>query len=196
MRTVETVDPEGKIGSPVSIFEAHRLAIPHRAVSILLWNPARTKMLITRRASTKATWPDFWSNAVCSHPFAGESYDAAARRRLAEELGINLNVRPAFELFYGPVRCPFSGLFEHEYDHVFEASLLENVALDPRAEEISAVRWVDRRGLAALKKSAELTPWFQMILDRLGWARERTCILESETAAEPASSTQHFFRER
>jgi isopentenyl-diphosphate delta-isomerase len=190
MRTVETVDPEGKIGSPISIIEAHRLGISHRAVSILIWNPGRTKMLITRRASAKATWPDFWSNAVCSHPFAGESYDAAAQRRLFEELRIHSKVSPAFKLSYGPVRCPFSGLFEHEYDHVFEANFSENASLNPDPEEISAFRWVNRSGLKELKKSAELTPWFQIILDRVGWSHERTRIRESDTRAEPANSAR------
>ncbi len=119
MRLVETINRRGGVGPLVAIVEAHRMGTPHRAISIVVWNAARTKMLITRRAAAKATWPGFWSNAVCSHPLPREPYAAAARRRLFEELRIRGAVAPAFRLFYGPVRCPASGALEHELDHVF-----------------------------------------------------------------------------
>jgi isopentenyl-diphosphate delta-isomerase len=167
MRLVETVDLEGRIGPPISIIEAHRLGTVHRAISILVWNRSRTKLLITRRAAVKATWPGFWSNAVCSHPMPGEPYVAAARRRLFEELRIHAVVAPSFRMRYGPVRCPVSGMFEHELDHVFSAKLAEGTALKPNRAEISAVRWVDRTQLDTLDRSGNLTPWFAMMLKRL-----------------------------
>ncbi|MGA3006429.1 MAG: NUDIX domain-containing protein [Opitutaceae bacterium] len=151
--------------------EAHRMGAAHRAISIVAWNTSRTKMLITRRASTKATWPGFWSNAVCSHPLPKEPYAAAARRRLFEELQISGEVTPAFRMFYGPVRCPISGVFEHELDHVFYTRLPENAPITPNQAEISALRWVDRTHLATLRQSGEITPWFAMILKRIRWSK-------------------------
>ena len=167
IRTVETVDSEGNVGPALPILEAHRMAKPHRAISVLIWNPERTKMLITRRASEKATWPDFWSNAVCSHPFPEEAYSAAAQRRLFEELRVVSDVVPSFHMFYGPVRCPVSGMFEHEFDQVFSAELEEGTLVDPNPGEISEARWASRRDLDALKEAGELTPWFMMILERV-----------------------------
>lgn len=151
--------------------EAHRRGAAHRAISVVAWNASRTKMLITRRAATKATWPGFWSNAVCSHPLPKEPYAAAARRRLLEELQISGDVTPAFRMFYGPVRCPVSGVFEHELDHVFYTNLPENEPIKPNRSEISASRWVDRAQLAALQQAGKITPWFAMILKRVRWAR-------------------------
>jgi isopentenyl-diphosphate delta-isomerase len=171
MRLVETVTPGGAIGPPVEIVEAHRAGTPHRAVSIVAWNSARTKMLITRRAPSKATWPGFWSNAVCSHPLPQEAYVAAARRRLFEELRIRGPVTPAFRMFYGPVCCTISGLFEHELDHVFYAKLAEDGRIRPNRAEISEFRWVDQGQLAALRQAGPITPWFAMILGRVRWAR-------------------------
>ncbi|HEX4141852.1 MAG TPA: NUDIX domain-containing protein [Candidatus Methylacidiphilales bacterium] len=163
------VDRKGRPGSAVEIFEAHRKGTAHRAISIVAWNASRTKMLITRRAPAKATWPGFWSNAVCTHPLPKEPYATAARRRLFEELRIRQAVVPAFSLYYGPVRCTTSGLFEHELDYVFYARLSDDKPLKPNRSEISAVRWVDRTQLAALQNSGELTPWFAMILERVRW---------------------------
>jgi isopentenyl-diphosphate delta-isomerase len=167
MRLVETVDLAGRIGPPISIIEAHRLGTAHRAISVLVWNRTRTKLLITRRAAVKPTWPGYWSNAVCSHPLPGEPYVAAARRRLFEELRIHAVVAPSFRMLYGPVRCPVSGMFEHELDHVFSVKLTETTALKPNRAEISAVRWVDRAQLDTLDRSGNLTPWFAMMLKRL-----------------------------
>jgi isopentenyl-diphosphate delta-isomerase len=172
LRLVETVDGTGGIGPPVAIMEAHRLGAAHRAISIVAWNAARTKMLITRRAATKATWPGFWSNAVCSHPLPQEPYAAAARRRMYEELQICGEVTPAFHMFYGPVKCPVSGAFEHELDHVFYARLPETARIRPNRAEISAVRWVDQAQLAALQQSGKITPWFAMILARVRWSKK------------------------
>lgn len=171
MRMVETVDRDGGIRPPIAILEAHRVGAPHRAVSIVVWNRSRTKMLITRRAAVKATWPGFWSNAVCSHPLPLEPYAVAARRRLFEELRVHRAVAPAFRMFYGPVRCPVSGALEHELDHVFYARLAESAAIRPRRSEISAARWVDEGQLATLRHSGMITPWFEMILERVRWAR-------------------------
>ena len=172
MRLVETIDRTGAIGPPVGIIEAHRVGRAHRAISIVAWNASRTKMLITQRAAAKATWPGFWSNAVCSHPLPQEPYVAAARRRLFEELRIHGVVAPAFRLYYGPVRCPVSGAFEHELDHVFYAQLAESASVKPNPEEISAVRWADQAQVAALRASGKLTPWFAMILERARWANK------------------------
>jgi isopentenyl-diphosphate delta-isomerase len=170
MRLVETIDDSGAIGLPVQIIEAHRDGMAHRAISIVIWNPSRTKMLITQRSAAKATWPGFWSNAVCSHPLPREPYVAAARRRLVEELRIHCAVAPAFRMFYGPVCCPVSGAIEHEMDYVFYAKLPEGIILKPSPKEISSVRWVDQAQLEAMRESGSLTPWFVMILKRVGWA--------------------------
>lgn len=171
MRLVETIDGRGGIGPPMAIAEAHRVGAAHRAISVVLWNGSRTRMLIARRAAVKATWPGFWSNAVCSHPLPREPYAAAARRRLVEELGIRASVAPAFRMNYGPVRCPVSGAYEHELDHVFYARLPERTPIAPDRAEVSDVRWVDRSEAAALRDTGALTPWFEIILDRVRWAR-------------------------
>jgi isopentenyl-diphosphate delta-isomerase len=176
MRLVETIDRTGSPGPPVAILEAHRAGTAHRAISIVVWNESRTRMLITRRAAAKPTWPGFWSNAVCSHPLPEEPYAAAARRRLFEELRIRGAVAPAFRLRYGPVRCPVSGAFEHELDHVFYARLPESARIDPNPEEISAWRWADRAQLARLLLAGQITPWFAMILERVRWAKSSPAV--------------------
>lgn len=68
----------------------------HRAFSVFLFN-SEGKLLLQQRASTKITFPDCFTNTVCSHPLYRESemrndnaigVRHAARRKMEQELGI------------------------------------------------------------------------------------------------------------
>ncbi len=59
----------------------------HRGFSLFVFNSKR-QFLLTKRASTKKTFPGVWTNTVCGHPAPEESVTEAASRRLRDELGI------------------------------------------------------------------------------------------------------------
>ena len=96
--------------------EAHQKGCLHRAISILLFDQNQ-RMLLQQRASSKYHWPNIWSNAVCSHPRQNETYEAAARRRLPEELGIKADLEWQFSFIY-KATDEATALHEHELDHV------------------------------------------------------------------------------
>jgi len=82
---------------------AHRSPYPlHRAFSLLLF--ANGKLLLQKRAKTKVTFPDLWTNTVCSHQREGETNEDAARRQIMTELGITLKketeIRSVARLIY------------------------------------------------------------------------------------------------
>ncbi len=58
-----------------------------RVVHDLVFNQ-RGELLVQQLASTRTRHPGYWGSSVAGYIFAGESYEAAARRRLGEELGI------------------------------------------------------------------------------------------------------------
>ena len=158
---------------PVGVAEkaaAHRHGMLHRAFSVFVVNSAG-EWLIQRRARSKYHSGGLWSNTCCSHPRPGEAVEAAAHRRLAEEMGFDCALEPAFSFLY---RVNLDGgMIEHEYDHVFVG--VHDALPDPDPGEVEAWRWV---GIDDLERELAGTPgaftyWFRVAFDEMrvrGWA--------------------------
>jgi isopentenyl-diphosphate Delta-isomerase len=139
--------------------------VRHRAFSVFIVD-ARGRWLLQRRAEGKYHFPGLWTNACCSHPRPGEGTEAAAHRRLREELGFDCPLTERFHFEYKATSA-VEGLTEHELDHVFTG--VHGGEIHPDPEEVGSVRWVDPAGLAReLQKHPEAyTPWFKLALERV-----------------------------
>ncbi|MGO1284815.1 MAG: isopentenyl-diphosphate Delta-isomerase [Brachybacterium sp.] len=112
------------------------------------------KVLLTRRALSKRTWPGVWTNSFCGHPRQGESMEQALARHAGHELGIGIHsISEALPDFrYRAVDA--SGVVENEICPVFVAETDEEPRPDPA--EVAELRWVHPQELHAL---VELSPW-------------------------------------
>src|SRR3712207_8837818 len=87
MELIVLVDDDGREIGTLPKPEVHHGETPlHRAFSAYLFSDDG-RLLITRRAEDKATFPGMWTNTVCGHPGPGEDDAAAIARRAREELG-------------------------------------------------------------------------------------------------------------
>jgi isopentenyl-diphosphate delta-isomerase len=141
--------------------EVHRRGLKHRAISALVRNRAG-EMLLHQRNAVKYHSGGLWTNACCSHPRPGEPTDDAARRRLAEEMGIRCTLKP---LFLAQYRAAVSnGYIEDEVVHVFGGTYEGAVTPDPA--EVADWKWIS---LATLIDDLERHPehytiWFRHYL--------------------------------
>ncbi len=138
--------------------------ILHRAFSIFLFD-GEGRLLLQQRSADKPLWGGYWSNTVCSHPRKGESYEAATKRRLADELGIEADLVYLFRFQY---QARFRDVgSENELCSVFIGRF--NGTVLPNSTEIAAVRWIQPDELDRWMETApdELTPWFRMEWDRI-----------------------------
>lgn len=112
------------------------------------------RVLLTRRALSKRTWPGVWTNSFCGHPRQGEVLAEAITRHAEHELGMVVSdleeVLPDFR--YRAVDS--SGVVENEICPVFVAAAQSEPT--PNPEEVMDLRWVSPAELAAL---VELSPW-------------------------------------
>lgn len=144
---------------------AHRQANLHRAFSVFIFN-RKGEMLIQQRALTKYHSGGLWTNACCSHPMPGETVEAAAVRRLREELGFETPLTKAFSFIY---QAEFdNGLTEYEFDHVFIGQYEGAIKADPEEVADFAYKTVEEIRQTMEDHPHVYTEWFKIALPRLG----------------------------
>lgn len=137
--------------------EAHRKGLLHRAFSVFVFNDAG-EMLLQQRALDKYHSGGLWTNTCCSHPFPGEAVEAAAHRRLFEEMGFDCDLEGLFQFTY---RTAFgNGLIEHEFDHVLSGTY--NGLINPNPVEVNDYRYMSITAITQLLATdpAQFTSWF------------------------------------
>jgi 16S rRNA (adenine1518-N6/adenine1519-N6)-dimethyltransferase len=67
--------------------EVHENNLRHRAIHVLIFNQ-KGELLLQKRSPWKDRHPSLWDSSAAGHVSVDEEYDAAARRELAEELGV------------------------------------------------------------------------------------------------------------
>jgi isopentenyl-diphosphate Delta-isomerase len=133
------------------------------------------RLLVTRRARHKLTFPGVRTNTCCGHPAPGEAVEDAVRRRLADELGVQaVDLRLVLPDF--AYRASAGGVEENERCPVYVCTVVGEPR--PRADEVESVEWWGWDAFLAAARAGELSPWARLqapLLDALRpeWGRER-----------------------
>ncbi len=117
------------------------------------------RVLVTRRALDKRTWPGVWTNACCGHPQLGESLGQAVLRRLRQELGV-VPAAAGVAIPDFTYRAEMEdGTVEHELCPVLVARVDGEPRLDPA--EVDDADWVPWETLVARARTEPetLSPW-------------------------------------
>lgn len=146
---VDVVDDDDCVIATVSRAEIRAQNLLHRAVSIAVLG-SDGRLLVHRRAPNKDVWPGMWDLAAGGVVAAGETYEVAARRELAEELGIEVE---DWELLG-------EGRFADESVAMIGRGyfVTHDGPFRFTDGEIGEVRWVDRTELAALLATESFVP--------------------------------------
>ena len=125
---VVLLDPDGTPIGTMDKAHVHTTNTPlHLAFSCYAFDPDG-RILLTRRSLDKRTWPGVWTNTCCGHPAPGEAPEHAIRRRMRDELGVDIEtLRPVLPDFRYRAVAP-DGIVENELCPVYYAQLRS----DPR----------------------------------------------------------------
>ncbi|MFF2012943.1 NUDIX hydrolase [Streptomyces sp. NPDC058195] len=96
---VEHVDEHDRVLRIVERDEAVRENWPHR-IAATICRDHGGRILVLRRSETLSRFPGSYDAMVGGAVDVGESYEEAAVRELAEELGVRAPVRFLFKIFY------------------------------------------------------------------------------------------------
>ncbi|SEG78532.1 isopentenyl-diphosphate delta-isomerase [Nonomuraea solani] len=117
------------------------------------------RVLLTKRADHKITWPGVWTNSCCGHPLPEEPLDRAVVRRLSYELGLTAEsvdlMLPTFA--YRAVMA--NGIVEHELCPVYRVMVDSPVA--PNPDEVGETCWMPWKEFAegAQNGLLAISPW-------------------------------------
>lgn len=155
---VVLVDDDGEAVGVAPRASVHGAATPrHLGFSCYVVDD-RDRVLLTRRAWTKRTFPGVWTNSLCGHPRPGEPLVDAVRRRADDELGLGLRavrlVLPAFRY-----RAEMAGVVEDELCPVVVA--VAAGVPRPAPEEVDALEWAPWSQFRAevLEGGRPVSPW-------------------------------------
>jgi isopentenyl-diphosphate delta-isomerase len=84
---IDVVDEQNQAIGVVRRRDLFRLRANFRTVHVLIFN-SRAELLLQRLTWTRDREPGRWGSSAAGYLHAGEDYPVAARRRLAEELGL------------------------------------------------------------------------------------------------------------
>jgi isopentenyl-diphosphate Delta-isomerase len=175
MELIVLVDDDGRAIGTMPKPEVHHGETPlHRAFSAYLFDDAG-RLLVTRRAEDKATFPGMWTNTGCGHPGPGEDDRAAIARRAAAELGLGVaDLRPALPDYR--YRAEFRGVVENEICPVYLGRFSGSPAPDP--SEVGQWELLDWAAFRR-RQETEGDAWSP-------WCREQTRLIEAAGLAPAA----------
>lgn len=119
------------------------------------------RLLVTRRADDKRTFPGVWTNTCCGHPAPGEDLAEAAVRRLRFELGLEVDdvrmVLPDFSY-----RATDGRIEENEFCPVLACTISGEPS--PRPDEVDRAEWWSWEQFlrAADDPDSGLSPWARL----------------------------------
>jgi len=167
---VVLLDDDGRPTGTSPKAQVHGLRTPlHLAFSVYLFD-ADDRLLLTRRALGKRTWPGVWTNTCCGHPQPGEEVADAVRRRVGQELGLEVRDLTCVLPDFAYTAVDASGVMENEICPVFRARTVHPYA-DPLANPAEVMdwrwgRWQDIVSAAAATPFV-FSPWSVLQLDGL-----------------------------
>ena len=163
---VDVVDEQDRIVRQATRVEMRAGRLRHRCVFVLLFN-SRSQLFVHQRTPTKDIYAGYYDVAFGGVVAAGEDYDQAARRELAEEAGVDAPLRRIFGFQFDDSGSHLNGV-------VYTAT--HDGPLRLQASEVTSGRWLDLDAVIELTQRESFCPdgieALRLYLDRLNRARE------------------------
>ncbi|MFA6198323.1 MAG: NUDIX domain-containing protein [Patescibacteria group bacterium] len=122
MEFIDVVNERNQVIGQIAKSELYEKKPHHRIVHVLLYND-RGEMALQLRSSTVSFCPNHWVTTVGGHVQAGETTEAAAKREMMEEIGVDLPLEHVFDAEYLPPTLPgvikFLTIFKATYNGPF-----------------------------------------------------------------------------
>ncbi len=152
---VDILDENGNYTGEICLkSEAHLKGLFHPTVHIWFYTP-EGKILFQQRGKDKKTFPLLWDVSVAGHIEAGETFQQAALREVAEEIGIPITKSDLKPIgVFKSMQKHSETLKDNEFHHVFLCGL--NVSMSNLKKQESEVEELALIGLSEFKSKVDV----------------------------------------
>ncbi|MCS6926312.1 MAG: NUDIX hydrolase YfcD [Candidatus Binatia bacterium] len=146
---VTIVDADNRVVGTATRGQMRAQNLPHRSTYILVFTP-RGELYVQKRTTTKDVFPGYYDPVAGGVVLAGESYEEAALRELAEEMGIRQT----------PLTWLFDFYFANEHTRVWGGtfSCVYEGPLVLQAEEVESVTLMTPEEVLRRAEAEPFTP--------------------------------------
>lgn len=149
--------------------EAHRLGLWHRTAHVWIYND-HGELLLQKRASNKALWPDVWDISAAGHIGAGETEIIGALREIKEELGLTVEPEDLLLIKIQKGTIIYKDINNCEFYYIFLLKFNGSIKdLKMQSEEVQDIKFISFEDLNKdLVKNPEIyfphgTYWLEII---------------------------------
>jgi len=136
---IQIVDEHDKPISSATKQEAWAQGLVHRAVRVMI-EDGKGNVLVQKRADGKELFPGCWDTSAAGHVDAGETYEQAMERELAEELGLTNQPLKKQGDYY--IDETWKGRRMKKFCRSYKLVQPDLPPLSLPPEEVSEVRWM------------------------------------------------------
>ena len=154
---LDIVDKQNNVTSQATRQECYQEGLLHRAVNIFIFN-SQGEVFLQQRSDKKLNFPLYWDISASEHVLAGEDFEAAAKRGLKEELGIETPL--VLILPIHRIDNRFENNFDNELLQTYKGIYDQEMKLD--LEEVSQGKFfkIDEVDEMIKRGASKFTPWF------------------------------------
>lgn len=116
------------------------------------------KLLIQKRHPAKSIFPNLYNLGVSGNVLSQESVNAAARREVKEELGLEINMDNK--------RVAFTINFDKGFDDFFLIKRAIDISeLTLQKSEVTAIKWASKAEIKRLIQNKQFVPYTEALID-------------------------------
>ena len=148
--TIDRVDENDNVISTIIRREVFEKRAGFRVIHVFIFD-SRGRLLLQKLSPSRQRHPEYWGSSVAGYVFSGEEYHEAAKRRVAQELGVDLRLDRVGKTMMNDEGCnKFITVFESRSEGPFS----------PDQSHIAELRFIPVEGLLDKQDTGEikLTP--------------------------------------
>jgi 16S rRNA (adenine1518-N6/adenine1519-N6)-dimethyltransferase len=161
---IQIVDKDDNPIGSADMKKAWRDGLWHRVSRVMVQDDSGA-LLLQLRTSSKELFPDCWDNSAAGHVDDGETYEEAAVRELAEEIGVT-NVPLEFLDYYSS-DDRYKGSYMREFNKVYLVKIPRDYKIKKQDSEVAEVKWFTKAEVKKLlEEDKKITPGLKNALTR------------------------------